>query len=94
LAPIAAYPRPNVGIARTTRNDKVRVAFLNLIFERSSGCGRGSKGPLHQAYIACSQQDNTNRQHEHCDAFSQEYDNFFSQFDQLTAYYAAGRGRR
>ena len=34
LAPIAACPRPNVGIARTTRNDKFRVAFLNLTFVR------------------------------------------------------------
>jgi hypothetical protein len=34
LAPIAACPRPNVGIARTTRNDKFLVAFLNLTFVR------------------------------------------------------------
>ena len=34
LAPIAACPRPNVGIARTTRNDKVLVAFLNVTFVR------------------------------------------------------------
>ena len=34
LAPIAACPRPNVGIARTTRNDKFRVAFLNVAFVR------------------------------------------------------------
>jgi hypothetical protein len=40
LAPIARYPRPNVGIARTTRNDKVRVAFLNLTFVRRD-CGIG-----------------------------------------------------
>jgi hypothetical protein len=40
LAPIAACPRPNVGIARTTRNDKFRVAFLNLTFVRRD-CGIG-----------------------------------------------------
>jgi hypothetical protein len=40
LAPIAACPRPNVGIARTTRNDKFRVAFLNLTFVRRN-CGIG-----------------------------------------------------
>jgi IS5 family transposase len=40
LAPIAACPRPNVGIARTTRNDKVRVAFLNVTFVRRN-CGIG-----------------------------------------------------
>jgi choline dehydrogenase-like flavoprotein len=40
LAPIAACPRPNVGIARTTRNDKFRVAFLNLTFVRQD-CGIG-----------------------------------------------------
>ena len=38
LAPIAPCPRPNVGIARTTRNDKVLVAFLNLTFVRRD-CG-------------------------------------------------------
>jgi hypothetical protein len=40
LAPIAPCPRPNVGIARTTRNDKFRVAFLNLTFV-SRDCGIG-----------------------------------------------------
>jgi hypothetical protein len=34
LAPIAPCPRPNVGIARTTRNDKFLVAFLNLTLVR------------------------------------------------------------
>jgi hypothetical protein len=38
LAPIARCPRPNVGIARTTRNDKVLVAFLNVTFVRQA-CG-------------------------------------------------------
>ena len=36
LAPIAACPRPNVGIAKTTRNDKVFVAFLNVTFVRQA----------------------------------------------------------
>ena len=40
LAPIAPCPRPNVGIARTTRNDKFLVAFLNLTFVRRD-CGIG-----------------------------------------------------
>jgi hypothetical protein len=40
LAPIAACPRPNVGVARTTRNDKFLVAFLNLTFARRD-CGIG-----------------------------------------------------
>jgi predicted small integral membrane protein len=40
LAPVAACPRPNVGIARTTRNDKVLVAFLNVTFVRRD-CGIG-----------------------------------------------------
>jgi hypothetical protein len=34
LAPIAPYPQPNVGIAKTTRNDKFLVAFLNVTFAR------------------------------------------------------------
>ena len=34
LAPIALCPRPNVGIFRTTRNDKFLVAFLNVTFVR------------------------------------------------------------
>jgi hypothetical protein len=32
LAAIATCPRPNVGISRTTRNDKVLVTFLNVTF--------------------------------------------------------------
>jgi hypothetical protein len=40
LAPIAPCPRPNVGISRTTRNDKFLVAFLNLTFVRRD-CGIG-----------------------------------------------------
>jgi hypothetical protein len=40
LAPIAPCPRPNVGISRTTSNDKVLVAFLNLTFVRRD-CGIG-----------------------------------------------------
>ena len=40
LAPVAPCPRPNVGIARTTRNDKFLVEFLNLTFVRRD-CGIG-----------------------------------------------------
>ena len=40
LAPIFACPRPNVGISRTTRNNKFLVAFLNLTFARRD-CGIG-----------------------------------------------------
>jgi hypothetical protein len=40
LAPIAPCPRPNVGISRTTSNDKFLVAFLNVTFVRRD-CGIG-----------------------------------------------------